>query len=663
MSTHSGTRVENPRGFMHMGTGDIYVGAQLQDSGRPAFRRFADDQLGWLRRVLVAPVGMGKARSLLADTGTVILDGPRGSGRTSAARVLLREYHQDSGVFRELLPDEEDELPLQDPALVENGDQLLLDLSAVGDQQWATARNGLSALRKAVHEQHAHLVVVMPCDGILDPDLQNYRVHLRWPEGEQVLRRHLRVHGLPYEQYLQPDATIAEFLSERRPMREIADFADLVRRASEAARPGEGLTHWCAAARRTWNDRRKDAAELVAGLSEAPQRALLITVAMLHGAHADVIHRAADLLLRTLDSPSVGLPLLQHKDLAERLAEISADTGPDGHVRFTELDWDSAVRAHFWDHMPDLRPHLGTWAARAVELNDPHITPAVRDGLVAHIAGQYLRTGRGDGLASLAESWSSTTASRARLEAAVHALTCGLDDPAHGRAFRERIYQWCAHRRLRGEFAQVLVQICADVLASSHPDQALLRLYYLARREHDPARALEALCDLMAGSRRLRRRLLDRLARSGLLPPDLHIFLQACHPVPLTDPSGTARALVEENGVQDSLTTCWRAVLAELPPAAWQPSAERWFHRAADDTGHRGELLLDLLVGAAGRCQDRRGAIFAALYASARKSERTAPVGPARAGETTAMLLQKITAAQGLCPATEPPVTAGGTRS
>ncbi|MFE7974278.1 hypothetical protein [Streptomyces shenzhenensis] len=641
-----------------MGTGDIYVGAQFQDSGRPAFRRLADDQLSWLRRVLVAPVGMGKARSLLADTGTVILDGPRGSGRTSAARVLLREYHQDSGFFRELLPDEEDELPLQDPALVENGDQLLLDLSAVGDQQWATARNGLSALRRAVHEQHAHLVVVMPRDGILDPDLQNYRVRLGWPGGEQVLRRHLRVHGLPYEQYLQPDATVAEFLSERRPMREIANFADLVRRAREAARPGEGFTQWCAAARRAWNDRRKDAAELVAGLSEAPQRALLITVAMLHGAHADVIHRAADLLLRTLDSPLVGLPLLQHKDLAARLTEISADTGPDGHVRFTELDWDSAVRAHFWDHMPDLRPHLGTWAARAVELNDPHITPAVRDGLVAHIAGQYLRTGRGDGLASLAESWSSTTASRARLEAAVHALTCGLDDPAHGRAFRERIYQWCAHRRLRGEFAQVLVQICSGVLASSHPDQALLRLYYLARREH-PARALQALCELVAGSRRL----LDRLARSVLLPPDLHIFLQACDPVPLTDPSGSAHALVEENGVQDSLTTCWRAVLAELPPVTWQPSAERWFHRAGDDTGHRGELLLDLLVGAAERCQDRRGTVFAALYASARKSERTAPGGPARAGETTAMLLQKITAAQGLCPVTVPPVSAGGTRS
>ncbi|WP_251019432.1 hypothetical protein [Streptomyces sp. ISL-11] len=605
---------------------------------------------------------MGKARATLTDTGTVILDGPPGSGRTSAARVLLREYHRDSGVFHELLPDEEDELSLHDPALVETGDQLLLDLSAADDHQWSAARADLPALRKAVHERHAHLVIVMPHGGILDPDLQHYRVEVRRPPGLHVLRRHLRMHGVPYEQYIQPDVAVTEFLREERPMREIADFADLVRRARETARPDEGFAQWCATAKKARDDRRREVTALVAKLREAPQRALLIAVSMLHGAHADVIHRAAQLLLRALDSPPEEIPLLQRNDLAQQLGEISADTGPDGHVRFTELDYDSAIRAHFWDHMPDLRHHLGTWAASVVDLNDPHMVPAVRDGLVARVAGQYLRTGRGDGLASLAERWSSEAVSRARLEAAVHALTCGLNDPAHDREFRERIYQWCAHRRLRGEFAQVLVQICADVLAASHPDQALLRLYYLARRERDTTRALQALCDLASSSRRLRRRLLDRLARSDLSPPDLGIFLRACDPVPLTDPSGASRALVEEQGVQGSLTTCWHAVLAELPRATWQPHAERWLHWATDDTGHRGELLLDLLVSAAERCEERRGEIFAELYASARDAERTAQGGPARSVETTELLLHKISVAQGLCPAAPPPTSAGGTR-
>jgi hypothetical protein len=664
VNQHGSTRVDNPQGVTHTGAGHIYVsvGALLQDSDKPAFRRVAEDQLSWLRRVLVDPCGMGKARVTLAGTGTVILDGAPGSGRTSAARILLREYRRDGGAFHELLP-EEDELSLRDPALVEAGDQLLLDLSAAADHQWSAARADLPALRKAVHEQRAHLVVVMPHGGVLDPDLQHYRVEIQRPLDREVFRRHLRAYGVPHEQYMQPDVTtVTEFLDGRRPMREIADFADLVRRARESAGPGEGFAQWCATAKRARNDRRKEVGALVAGLREAPQRALLITVSMLHGAHADVIHRAVHILLRTLDSPTEGISLLQHRDLAEQLAEISATTGPGGHVRFTELDYDSAVRAHFWDHLPDLRPHLGAWAARVVELNDPHVSPAVRDGLVARIAGQYLRTGRGEGLAALAERWSSGAASRARLEAAVHALTCGLDDPAHGRDFRERIYQWCAHRRLSGEFAQVLVRVCADVLAASHPDQALLRLYYLARREFGTTRALQALCDLATSSRRLRRRLLDRLARSDFSLPDLGIFLRVCDPVPLTDSTDAPRALVEEDGAQRSLTTCWQAVLIELPRATWQPHAERWFHAAADGTGHRGELLLDLLVSAAERCGDRRGEVFASLFASARGAERTAPAGPARSAEITELLLQKITMAQGLGPVTMPPASARGTR-
>ena len=637
---------------MHTGAGDIHinVGPQLQESDKPSFRRLAEDQLIRLRRVLIAPPGMGDARALLADTGTVILDGAPGSGRTSTARVLLREHHGDTGVFHELLPGEEDGLPLHDRALVGNGDQLLLDLSAADDQQWTTARADLSALRKTVQEQHAHLVVVMPHGSALDPDLQYYRIEIEHPNRLDVFRQHLRMHGLPHEQYAQPNSIVTEFLNENRPMREIADFADLVRRARDTAQPGEYFEHWCETARGALNDYRKDVAEKVAALSEAPQRALLIVVSTLHGAHADVVDKATQLLLRTVGPPSERTPLLQHKDLAQRLGEVSAAVGSGGQVRFDKLDYDAAVLTHFWDHMPDLRPHLGAWAADVVVLNHPHVGPAVRDSLVTRLAGEYLRTGRGDSLAALAEQWSSGTASRARLEAAVQALTCALNDPAHAREFRERIYQWCAKGSLRGEFAQVLVRVCADVIAASHPDQALLRLYYLARRERGTTRALQALSDLATSSRRLRRRLLDRLARSHQSPPDLNIFLRACDPVPLTDSPDTPRALVEERGVQHSLTTCWHAVLAELPRATWGPRAESWLHCAALNAGHRGEVLLDLLVNAAQRCEEGRGEVFAALYASARTAERY-PGNLARSQQTTELLLHKINVAQGLEPA------------
>ncbi|MFE7110386.1 hypothetical protein ACFU98_14100 [Streptomyces sp. NPDC057575] len=656
MSERSGTAwVTGTNGPLHNGTGDMYItiGADQQGSGRPSFRRVADDQLAWLRRVLVAPTGMGKARSELADTGTVILDGAPGSGRTCAARVLLREHHQSTGAFRELLPGEE-ELPLAHPELVGVGDRLLLDLSAAGAVQWAAARADLSALRTTVHEQHAHLVVVMPHGGALDSDLQPYRVEIQQPCREWVLRRHLRIHGVPTEQYLLPDPTVTEFVQEQRPLREIADFADLVRRARESAASGVGFAQWCATARKARADRRGEVAALVTSLRESSQRGLLITVAMLHGAHADVVHHAAQLLVRTVGQPPDELPLLQRKDLAERLEEISAVAGPDGRVRFRELDYDSAVRTHFWDHLPDLRQHLGVWTARSVSLSGPHITRQLRDDLVTKLAGEYLRTGRAEGLASLAEAWGSTATSRAGLEAATQALTCGLGDPAHARDFRGLIYQWCANKQLKGEYAQVLVQVCADVIAASHPDQAMLRLYYLARREHGASGALQALSDLVETSHRLRRRLLHRLARSGLSQADLGIFLRVCVVEALTDPYDNGRTLVEEKSVQSSLTTCWRAVLIGLPRSTWQPYAERWIHTAVD-AGHRGDSLLDLLVGAADQCEDRRGAAFAALYASARDAESTAPGGSSRAALTTDLLLQKICSAQAVSRPTTPP--------
>ncbi|CAL9351932.1 hypothetical protein [Streptomyces sp. enrichment culture] len=660
MTTEHTTQVESTQGVTHTGDGHIYVslGSTAHEPRKPVFRQLPDDQLRWNRRVLVAPVNMGRARDTLEETGTVILDGVPGSGRSATARVLLREHHRPGGAFREILPAELDELPLDEPAFVDPGDRLLLDLSTAEAGLWHAARGGLPSLRQMVRERRAHLVVVMPHEGVLDPDLQHFRVEIGPPAFPiEVLRRHLRAHGVPCEQFLRNDVTVDEFLSEHKPMRDIADFADRIRRAREAAGPGEGFPEWCAAAKRARAGRRAEVADRVAGSHDASQRALMVAVSMLHGAHADVVHRAAALLLSTVGAPEEETPLLQRKDLAQRLSEISARPGPDGRVRFTELDYDSAVRAHFWDHMPDLRPHLGAWAALVVESGDPHLVPDVRDGLVARLAGEYLRTGRPDALAALAERWSAQGAGRARSEAAVQALTCGLAHPAHGRDFRERIYQWCAYRRLTDEFARVLVQVCADILALDHPDHALVRLHHLALRERGTAYALQALRHLVADSPRLRGKLLDRLARGDLAPTDLAIFLRVSDPEPLTDPSVTTRALVDEEGVRRSLITCWRAVLTH---AVSRPEGRRvtpraeiqsWLHWAAEGAGDRGEVLLDLLVTAADRCGEGRGAAFAALYASARQVEFTSPGADAHSTETTDLLLHKIGVAQNLGPA------------
>ncbi|MFD5538463.1 hypothetical protein ACFWIJ_11610, partial [Streptomyces sp. NPDC127079] len=230
MSTEHTTRVESTRGVTHTGDGHIYVnlGSAAHEPRKPVFRQLPDDQLRWIRRVLVAPVNMGRARNTLEETGTVILDGAPGSGRSATARVLLRELHRPGGAFRELFPDELDELPWHDPAFVDPGDRLLLDLSTAKADPWDAARGNLPALRQTVHARRAHLVVVMPHHGALDPDLQHYRVEIGPPTSpREVLRRHLRIHGVPCEQFLRnDDVTVDDFLRVHKPIREIADLAD-----------------------------------------------------------------------------------------------------------------------------------------------------------------------------------------------------------------------------------------------------------------------------------------------------------------------------------------------------------------------------------------------------------------------------------------------------
>ncbi|MET7898869.1 hypothetical protein [Streptomyces mirabilis] len=594
---------------------------------------------------------------MLDGSSTVILHGAPGSGRTAAACVLLHEVHQGAGIFRELLPGEE-EGTLTDPGLVGVGDRLLLNLAEADVSQWAQTRRDLSALRQAVQEQQAHLVVVMPHDGALESHLQPYRADIARPPDMEVFRRHLRLHRIPHEDYLLPAPALDEFLEEQPPMEEIAHFADRVRRARAAFPVRDGFATWCkqSRARTQW---RNEVAKVVATQCAAPQRALLFATAMLHGTHADVIHRGAALLLSTLNTPQDETPSLEGKDLAQRLTEIGAAAGPDGRVRFDKLDYDAAVRAHFWDHMPDLRHPFSTWTAQSTELDDPHITSDLRKRLVSRLADQYLRTGRGNDLAFLAEEWSAAPTSRTRLEAAVDTLACGLHDPRYGQSLRMLVYYWCKDKQLTGNLAHVLLRACTDVIAPTHPDQAVTRLHHLARRERGATPALDALCRLAATSARLRRRMLDRLTRHSAAPTvDARLFLRICDPVALTDPAGAPRPLINEKGVQDCAVAGWAEALARLPQPHWQPYAERWLHTACTADNHR-DRLLAVLVDAAGR----NGSTLAALYSAARAAEPAAPGGRASGAATTERLLQKISTAQGLRPpaAPSPPASPRGT--
>lgn len=70
-------------------------------------------------------------------------------------------------------------------------------------------------------------------------------------------------------------------------MRDIADLARLIVRARATAPDCEAFAQWCARARDAMTDRGPQVARQVAGLRHGAQRAVLMSAAVLHGAHAD----------------------------------------------------------------------------------------------------------------------------------------------------------------------------------------------------------------------------------------------------------------------------------------------------------------------------------------------------------------------------------------
>ncbi|MFJ4437777.1 hypothetical protein [Streptomyces sp. NPDC088923] len=583
------------------------------------FRQTADDQLVHLKQVFVAPGRMGEARGCLEESRTVFLDGSPGSGRQAAARVLLAEY----GSFRELLPGEQDEPSLRDPGLLSQGDLVLLDLSEADRHRWARIHAELGTLRRSAHTKAARLVVVMPHGESLPPELGRFQVRLERPPERPVLYRHVRVAKVPLPLPPPTVPAVDEFLGAEgsRSTAQIALFADLVRRAYEAD-TASSYGRWAKSALRSFRGRGAEVAAQVAKLDDAGARALLLTLGFLHGAHADTIHEQAALLLHALGGPADEAPLLQRKDLAERLDQIEARIGTDGHVRFLVPGQDAEVRAHFWDTMPDVREPLSRWCARTMRLGS---------GTAGHLADEYLRTERPDALLHLVLSWCEGAGDTPLLAGAAHLLVRGLGRSAFASGVRRWLYARCTQPRPSPGEALVLAQVCGNVLAVTHPRQALIRLHHLARNEEVSGHGVSALRALVLTDPRVLPPLLDRLQRDQH-PADAGVFLSTCPAEAMTP------------GVARQARSCWTAVFGRLSPRTWQPYAERWLHRAAGSQLR--DTLLVILVGAAASLPRGRGSVFAALYACARNAERTDPEDPARAAATSAALLTLITDAQ-----------------
>ncbi|HEX4725620.1 MAG TPA: hypothetical protein VH333_24120 [Pseudonocardiaceae bacterium] len=615
---------------VHTGSGDQYNQFVWARAGARALRAVALDEQRWLLRRFVEPSNYNEAWETLAGNGCVLLTGPAGSGRNATARMLLFRLPGPYVPLREVSdrPDQPDE-PVLDASSVERGDRLLLTMTATDESWFRRLLPRLSSYRAEVRERGAHLVVVLRSgwDRSLAADLASLGVEIGRPDGLLVLRRHLRAERVVFEVSQLGDPDLLPRLTSA-PIETIAALARLVRVGRD--RMTGTLPDWLRAALKAVSDQDSDVLAQLRDIDDARQRALLLASAMLSGASADAVHHATTALLDAVHFPPDDRPLLARPSLTGRLTDIKIHTDTDRRIGFDTLGYDEAVRTHFWTNFPDLRPDFRDWIGTAITL--PDLDGADRAELVRRFAVQVLRIDRPADLIELAVRWANADC----LPQAGMAMELGLASARHGAVFRRRIYEWSIDRAIVPNLVALAIRMCVEVLALTHPEQALVRLHHLVRRQAGAAGAAawDALLDLVDSDRRQLRRMLDRLATRLTWEADLDLFLALAK---RTSP------LLGSLVVREQVTTCWHAVLTRRAARGWADPVRDWLTVAvAADRG----LLLGVLVAAGG---DDAG-VLSRLYVVARDWAREPGADREQRVQLAAELADRIDAAQGIEP-------------
>ncbi|MGH3833752.1 MAG: hypothetical protein ACRDRS_25495 [Pseudonocardiaceae bacterium] len=193
-------------------------------------------------------------------------------------------------------------------------------------------------------------------------------------------------------------------------------------------------------------------------------------------------------------------------------------------------------------------------------------------------------------------------------------MECGLNDERYGFFFRRQLYAWSRDPNLSPDLAQVVIQVCSEVLALTHPEQALVRLHHIVRRHPGTATgeaARDALRKLVDSDRRLYRRLLARVTDDLMKDTarDVALFLELAAPDRLIQPP----PLISDAAVGAQLRTGWTAVLGGLSSPDCTHPVRTWLAAAHEDNQYR-ELLLTVLVEA----DEGQGDQLSRLYVIAR---------------------------------------------
>ncbi|SHF90522.1 hypothetical protein [Streptoalloteichus hindustanus] len=614
--------ITDPRSPVHTGSGSLVnidiqkaiVGALGANEGfRPRLRQaVAEDEITWLAKRFVEPRNFAVAQHLLRDRRTVLLGGRQGSGRRSAALMLLAGLSHEGAV--RILPPEPDETGiLLNPNEVDSRERLLLDLTHAPADTSEALHAELSGFRAVLFEKEAHLAVALPTphDSVVRAEFRSLSTDISRPDGAEVLRTHLTAEKVPISvqqlnhQELRPHLATSS-------MDELARLAHRMR-MSYTANERDPFEVWLRKALSALTDRGEEVANKVRGKS-GQERALMFVTAFLHDGPADVVPEAENRLLRAIDFPDDGTHALDRPDLVERLSGIGAHVDQEQRVRFSDFEWDTAIRSHFWLAYSPMRAPFLSWASGLIET--ANLRAPDTDRIAYRLAEQCLRWRQPGAAVSLAQRWAEKREPRLTSAATV-VLVQGLTDEVHGGFFRRSLYDWARDAFLNPNLARIVIALCTDVLAPTLPDRALVRLHHLTRhRDREVSTEASNALTSLAEDHRFFRRLLDRLARwvdpgdprdKPLSAVDIELLRRTAQASRLLDSSRRSQPLIADQDVRGQLELLWNAVLRAPERKAWFPLLGNWLETSLNNST---DVPLDLVVRATGSDTRLLGTLF-----------------------------------------------------
>ncbi|GAA1695817.1 hypothetical protein GCM10009745_47160 [Kribbella yunnanensis] len=506
------TEVNDSKGPIHTGTGDQLNDIRYyeQRPRKPRTWDFSQDKLEQRWKSFVPPPGFDRAAGILADRdGLVILSGAVGTGRSTAGLMLLRAGMAPGTAVRFVAPDleksaAEAERRIFEGSDVRDDDRLMLDLSDVDGEAFGELQDYLQALQSALLQRQAKLVTILPHlhGERLNVDLLPFEVKIGRPDMFEVLQRQLAAEGLT-----------ATNLSAYRESFASSSIEGLVRivyqvRNARRDRPEIPVDVLLSEVLDSAEKRADTIARCVQSVKDVRGRALLLTVALLHGLSTHTVSLAHERLLGLLRGTeedadhALDVPGLEQM-LASITLDLSVTPEPGQRLHFADQEMPAEVLRYFWDDMPWLRGPLTDWVGELVRTGVGALDRFDMATLARRFGAQCRRTRDTDLAFRLVTDWSGDRYQSQR-SAAYTLLEDLLDDDGTASAARQLLYNWTRDTHLPDGRVAIVVAACVNILADRYLDQAVVRLAWLAEHSEYGVRraAREGLGQLAAEPRR-----------------------------------------------------------------------------------------------------------------------------------------------------------------